>query len=125
MKCEFGKGTYFIGDICYALKESYYDMIWGEEYGYENGVFKIGKDKFVVANTAFGDGCFKGTDDREYGVDAGVIGVVPKKLWGPKEELSLGGGRVVRVKNKLVFKTDERGLFEINIDGKDIQIDTR
>jgi len=132
MKSIFGKGTYFIGDICYALDENIYDYIWGKKYEYENGEFKVGKSKFVVASTAYGDGCYEGTDGCEYGVDAGVIGIVPEVLWDEKrtdeEKPSMGfsmGGRVVEVKKELIFEVKKQGVFVITLDGKEFTINTR
>jgi hypothetical protein len=119
MKETFGKGEYFIGDICYALDDKIYDNIWGKVHGYKNGCFNVDKSKFVVSGTAHGDGCFMGSDGVKYGVDAGVIGVVPSILF-KKEDTSFHGGRLVKVKKELTFETDGKGLFRIVIDAKEL-----
>jgi len=125
IKTIFGKGTYFIGDICYALNEKIYDDIWGKKHGYRDGCFEVEKSSFVVARTAYGDGCYKGSDGVEYGVDAGVIGIVPKELWEKKSQnYPPTGGRIVTVKKVLSFQSDGKGLFEICIDGMDLIIET-
>jgi hypothetical protein len=131
MKSIFGKGRYFIGDICYALDENVYHKIWGDKFQFEDGEYLVGKTKFAVAGTAYGDGSYKGTDGIDYWVDAGCIGIVPEILWdkGRTEEETGGagfiaGGRIVDVKNKLSINADG-GLFKIFIDGKQLTINTR
>lgn len=114
MIAKFGKGKYFIGDICYALSEHNYDKIWGDKYHNECGEFLIGKDKFAVSQTAYGDGRYRGSDGWYYSVDAGVIGVVPKKLW--KQGKAPTGGRIIIAKKKLTFDTEECGVFVIHVD---------
>lgn len=124
----FGKGTYYIGDIGYVLKDSIYDHIWGDKCQYQSGTIKIksknGKhSKFVVDHTAYGDGGYKGSDGIIYGVDSGNIGVVPKTLWkGPSP--CCNSGRVVTVKNQLRFHSLD-GVFHIRFDDHSIIINTR
>ena len=74
--------TVFIGDICYALDDEIYHEKWGKGLNWEDGEIRThgngncGPVCAVVGSTAYGDGCYKGSDGIEYGVDAGVIGVV-------------------------------------------------
>ena len=37
MKCTLPPGRYYIGDICYALKNEIYDNIWGDKYDFSDG----------------------------------------------------------------------------------------
>lgn len=124
----YGKGVYFIGDICYALKDELYRKIWGKKHNYDDGTFSIGADKFSVAATADGDGCYLGSDGREYGVDAGVIGIVPMNLWENKTAKTVKRlsdcGRVVNVIDEMTFSACG-GIFKITIDGDELVIDTK
>lgn len=67
----------FIGDICYALDDEIYDNVWCDELGCKDGLIKV-ENKVVAAvgGTAHGDGLYYSADEREFPVDAGVIGIV-------------------------------------------------
>lgn len=127
MRAHFGKGTYYLGDICYVMKDEIYDKVWGKEYGYDDGSYNIEKTQFVVSSTAYGDGYYIDTKGRGYGVDAGVIGIVPKALWKCTEKEIKEGklGSILKIKNKLVFKVDKCGVFEIEADGERFTINTK
>jgi hypothetical protein len=75
-------GEYYIGDLCYALESEVYDTIFGSLGGYDSGLYqeKGTENFFLVDNTAYGDGLYHGTDGKEFGVDAGIIGICPKAL---------------------------------------------
>ncbi len=122
---SFGPGKYFVGDICYALDEKIYHETWGTKYEFNDGSYDVTDDfgvqsTFVVASTAYGDGCYVGSDEVEYGVDAGVIGIVPVALWKKDEPT---GGRIVVAKTSISFSA-LNGQFTIIVDGKTIKIDT-
>ena len=51
MKCTLLPGRYYIGDICYALKNDIYDNIWGDIYDYSEGKFEVENSVFAVAGT--------------------------------------------------------------------------
>ena len=118
---KFGPGTYFIGDICYALPEEIYDEVWGDKYGYENGSY----EGFAVHGTAYGDGCYLGSDGISYAVDAGVIGVtdITKGQRYDNQKLSRLG-KIVEVQKSLIMNCDEDGNFEFIVDGKHFEIIT-
>jgi len=85
-KITFDAGRYYIGDPCYVVTD---DEEW-EEIGAQTGWFgsepfagydenlflKKGKECWAES-TAWGDGCYQGSDGGEYWVDAGLIGIVP------------------------------------------------
>lgn len=125
-------GHIYIGDICYAMDNEIYDKFWGDEHNYIDGVFTYNGVKFGVYGTAYGDGCYYGSDNNAYGVDAGVIGVVPMELWGKDktiEELNRCG-RVVDI-SQVDFratgrgKTDKDGMFYITIGNEQLEINTK
>lgn len=104
------KGQYYVGDLCYALDKDIYDNVFGGKrysdglYQHENAVAF-----FMVAGTAFGDGTYKDTLGREYGVDAGIIGICPIEMAVKGTE----GGHVVTF-DKAFKVTFYGGLFEFD-----------
>jgi len=72
-------GSYYIGDICYVLEDKVYDGVFGS-YGYSSGLYTCKKGRFLVSGTYAGDGSYTGTDGFQYGVDAGIIGIVSEDL---------------------------------------------
>lgn len=77
-------GIYFFGDPCYAIDD---DKLWtevcdalysGQDEGAASGTLSNGTF-FAACNTHFGDGSYRGSDGYEYGVDAGLLGVVALK----------------------------------------------
>lgn len=114
---------FYIGDICYVLNDKLYHDFWGKEKGYKDGVYTAPGTglMFAVAGTAYGDGCFVDEDGYDYGVDAGVIGLVPVELIDKEHD---GDGRVVLCKGTARFDA-EGGCFVIDLpNGKTIHIDT-
>ena len=82
MKKEFylSAGNYVVGDPCYSVKSN---ENWKELLGEDNFKEGIGKleGEFVYAfNTSFGDGIYYDDFDVEYGVDSGLIGIMPFSL---------------------------------------------
>jgi hypothetical protein len=78
------KGSYVIGDPCYAVPNKEWDSLLQSCNYFESpiGYVKNGLQKFPVLafGTKWGDGCYRGTDGNEYPVDAGLIGLVPVEL---------------------------------------------
>ena len=74
-------GQYVIGDPCYAVPDDdWLPLLETCDYFRSPiGYVKDGIQKFAVLafGTKWGDGCYAGTDGREYGVDAGLLGLVP------------------------------------------------
>lgn len=119
----FGPGRYFIGDICYALPDEIYDEIWGDKYKYQDGCYL--EYGFATHGTAYGDGCYAGTDGVDYCVDAGNIGIVnitSQQRYDDQELSRLG--KVVDVKDSIIMNCDEMCTFEFTVDGKTFEIVT-
>ena len=70
---------YYVGDLCYVLDDTTYDELFGlvEDDCLTKGKFVTLKDgrKFFLGRTAHGDGGYFGSDDEQYGVDSGTIGI--------------------------------------------------
>ncbi len=79
----FPAGRYYLGDICYPIgNDPVYDKVWGEQFTYSDGIYQRSDGlTFAVAGTAYGDGEYRGSDAFRYGVDAGVIGIVPVAMF--------------------------------------------
>ena len=120
-----GKG-FFVGDICYVLSDALYRGVWGEKHEYQDGTFSDPKTGLLVAvaGTYLGDGCYNGSDDSMYPVDAGVIGLVPLELVDDEDD-AFEKGRVIGIPGTAHFE-GENGVFTIRApDGEEICIDTR
>ncbi len=122
-KAEFGAGTYFIGDPCYALRDDLYSK-WGSENNYDDGNYGY----FAVGSTMYGDGTYYDNyTRREYGVDAGILGVVNMQYADKKYDTDFLNklGQVITVKEKLTFEYDsEERSFNYQYDGNQIYIET-
>jgi hypothetical protein len=87
-------GTYYIGDLCYALYENLYDNVFGGLGGYSGGLYQKGESFFMVDSTAFGDGAYHGSDRFEYLVDAGIIGICSADIIDPDNHCATSGGKL-------------------------------
>ena len=112
-------GSYYIGDICYALNRTMYDKVFGGT-GYSSGLYTSKKGQFLVSNTYEGDGSYDGTDGFSYSVDACVIGIVSQDLIEGKPH----GGKVYNFPTGVNVTMDD-GLFIFNSEEFKFQINTR
>ena len=71
------RGKYYCGDLCYNLKDSIYDGVWGDKFGYKDGLYRRKTDGAVFGMFGTGgDGVFQDINSgEEYSVDAGHLGV--------------------------------------------------
>ena len=112
LKATLPKGSYYIGDLCYALSDDIYDKVFGGA-DYESGTYTCDKGSFMVDNTAYGDGAYMGNDGLEYCVDAGIIGIASVNICD-KEKFDamgdIGGGKVYTFNSDVSCKFG-RGIF--------------
>lgn len=75
-------GKYYVGDLCYDMKDIIYDDIWGKKFNYQIGLYRRKSDGAVFGMfSTGGDGLFKGRNTgEEYGVDAGILGIASSVL---------------------------------------------
>ena len=116
-------GTYFVGDPCYAIPDDEwmpYLEHGGDNYKIEGMVITLKRDRLVASvNTAFGDGVYEGSDGNNYGVDAGLLGVVSILPGDNIEELQrLGTTRIFE--EPFTVSYDTHGMVHIGY----ISIDT-
>jgi len=126
MKHNFSAGKYWLGDPCYVVKDEDWNVV-GEETGWfgsdshnekskdYNGLFYYGGMKCFANSTRYGDGVFTDNENREYGVDAGLLGILPLEICNG----DLRGGNVVEFENDFVVTWNE-GHFEFG----DVVIET-
>ena len=117
-------GKYYIGDLCYVLGDDVYDKVFGEK-DYKPGLYRQagGKNFFLVDTTAYGDGLYRGSDQREFAVDAGIIGITPVSCM----EKNDGGGQIYtftdpvtcRFVNGVFFFTSNMDSLVIDTTGGD------
>ena len=125
------KGKYYFGDICYIMDEEVYHKVWGDKLGFADGKHDVdfvdSKGKrwvgtFVVEGTAYGDGCYKGVH-MEYGVDAGVLGLVPESLWNPESAAGKHDGMIFTAKSTVTFEAGD-GKFRVDCKGFNEYVNT-
>lgn len=76
-------GEYYVSDPCYCFNDDTWPKIgeltnWWEDE--EKPVFEYKGKACLAFSTAHGDGCFTDNQGREYGVDAGMIGLIPVEV---------------------------------------------
>ncbi len=115
---------FYIGDICYVLNDDIYDGIWGKIGQYQDGEYATGGgNKFAMASTAYGDGCYDDDYGNVYGVDAGVLGLVPLELVAKQNGVQWGAVFEGEGEATMVAKDGE---FEFTLpNGRKIKIDTK
>jgi hypothetical protein len=106
-------GQYVLGDPCYAVPDDDW-MPLLESCNYFNnpiGSVKDGMQKFFVLafGTKWGDGCYAGSDGKEYPVDAGLLGLVPVEL---VKDLSEHIGNIVRFDKDTLCVDDGSGKLK-------------
>jgi hypothetical protein len=74
-------GTYYVGDLCYVMHPQWKEvcnlMFATDGRGVLNGEFNLANGvRFAVSSTAYGDGTYFDRQDRQYPVDAGLIGCI-------------------------------------------------
>jgi hypothetical protein len=97
-------GTYFLGDPCYIIS---HDAGWMElldSCGYFDGspVGEVHGCEVLAFGTKYGDGVYFDQLGRAFGVDAGLIGLVPVQPWEHEVRKALGDGL-----GKLVVFTED------------------
>jgi hypothetical protein len=75
-------GRYYIGDLCYAMKDEVYQDIWCSKFRNEDGVYKNTHGAHFAMRGTSWDGDFQ-SDSKTYTVDAGHIGIAHESLCTP------------------------------------------
>ena len=87
-------GRYYLGDPCYVIRDKdWMPLLENCDY-FRNPVGKVGGHEILAFGTKHGDGSFVDQHKNEYGVDAGLIGLVPVAYGGKHDH----GNREVEFK---------------------------
>jgi len=125
-------GKYYIGDPCYLFGDSW-DKVLGdtkffgldEKPSRDGGLFKIFGHDIFVCSTAYGDGVYSDQDCYMYGVDAGLIGILPYELIKIDNKVSDDDvneyGRVIEFQTDFECSMPQRGVMDFG----GVEIDTR
>lgn len=117
-------GTYYIGDLCYALPRDVYDKVFGDLGGYQSGYYFKGADFFMMAGTAYGDGEYRGSDGNRFCVDAGIIGIAPISICDMRGGTRISGGHIYTFSRPVNCRFGG-GVFDFYEDGyRTLRIDT-
>jgi len=109
----------WIGDPCYVLQDELWDDVCdqifkgGKETGHVITVNYKGNDlSFIQCGTAYGDGCFSSQTGFEYGVDAGILAIVPEELIHDDYNLDDSLGKLFEIEtDNISLQTDGKGTF--------------
>lgn len=117
------KKGFYVGDLCYAMKDEVYDRVWGDLYNYEDGAFEVPAyhTYFIVSGTAYGDGYYSSLSGANYPVDAGIIGICPLEMCDEDKLKKLGGmGQIFKASGvyDAVVERDSEGTISIRVDGE-------
>ena len=123
----FPAGKYWIGDPCYAIKnENWSKMIdetgcFGLELeipvkNWDNGFYEYNGEICFTDGTRYGDGCYSDNFGNGYGVDAGMIGILPI---GACDGGSMDGGNIIQFDHPFIPRAKD-GVFKFG----HIEIDT-
>lgn len=107
---KFQPGTYYVGDPCYVIADDKWDEFLEPYWATCGGEFMFAGHQVAAYSTAHGDGVYFDQDGNQYGVDAGMIGVIPMELVTKRsaaevQKLQLGAF----IEFKEPFSTEEDG----------------
>lgn len=99
-------GTYYLGDPCYAVPDSEWGSLLDSTdcFGNPEGFLSDGT-RVVAFGTYYGDGEYYDQFGRDYGVDAGLIGLIP---WN--DAFAGVGGHKVEF-DRDVFADEDHGIL--------------
>lgn len=127
-KAILAPGKYYVGDLCYVigrnrtkdkddwmefLEESYWKVATDTCAG---GPVEYKGHKGFAAYTYFGDGCYFDEEGNEFGVDAGMIGIIPVEACEVPEDQMNSLGHVFEFKKPIHCFRDEHGVFSFDSD---------
>jgi hypothetical protein len=120
---RFKAGNYYVGDISYVLPDSDYELILEESNFFNLKTSHQWNGKYhgypiFVGSASYGDGVYEDNYDRQYYVDAGIIGIISVDALVNKSNFELGN--LIEFENDFQVSYDN-GIFRFG----DIVIDTK
>ncbi|MDZ4196667.1 MAG: hypothetical protein U1C51_05380 [Candidatus Izemoplasmatales bacterium] len=121
----FKSGKYYVGDVCYVLPESDYDLMLEKSNYFNLKTTHQWSGKYrgypiFVASTSYGDGIYEDNYGREYYVDAGGIGIVSAEALVVISKSKIELGNLIEFENDFIVSYDD-GIFSFG----DVVIDTK
>jgi len=114
---ELPAGEYYVGDLCYVMHDEWDEVcdLTIDVNECINGVFTLKNGtQFALYGTAYGDGTYLDSGNREYGVDSGTLGcVLVSKVDYKNKSNDLSGGKIINFETS--FTTGYMGEDEQEI----------
>lgn len=115
-------GVYWIGDPCYIMSDDKW-QVWLDEVKEADNTMSGEVDGLLCIglHTEWGDGTYNDQYGNEYGVDAGMIGIIPAEGVAITD---MDSGHFFDFKTDFVVKREDKGLLvfghvQIVTDGSD------
>jgi len=71
------RGKYYIGDPCYIFDKSWDKILDDTDHFNDGKIVTLFGKECIAGSTAHGDGVYLDNYNREYAVDAGLVGAIP------------------------------------------------
>jgi hypothetical protein len=108
-------GKYVLGDPCYAVPQELWSDACDTSDCFTRPIGIVSRDgtrhKVLGFSTKWGDGVYRGSNGFEYGVDAGLIGLVPWEL--AKDNFDPDLSTIIEFDRDVVV-TNEDGYMNFN-----------
>jgi len=108
MGITFKAGKYWIGDPCYAVKDENWVSLLKRTNYLDDGEFEYNNQRCFASGTSYGDGEYQDNLGNSYGVDAGLIGIMPLEACDGDY---LDGGNIIDFNEDFEIDYDN-GIFE-------------
>jgi hypothetical protein len=108
-------GKYYIGDPCYVFNDETWDTLIEKHWdSMRHGeIFELNGQQLWMHSTKFGDGVYDDQNGTEYGVDAGLLGIVPIALI--EDPAGEENGTVLEFQRSVVVSYDNGTFYIGNI----------
>lgn len=107
-------GKYYLGDPCYSVpKEKWMEWLEAADYKNESHVLvaELEGRKVIGFCTAYGDGVYQDQFGRLYGVDAGLIGLVPVEV-ADNRYSGESSGRIIEFAEPFECSKSKKGVLK-------------
>lgn len=77
LKVAIPAGKYILGDPCYTIRDEHWMPLLNDSNFFESPTGTVAGTQVIAFGTKYGDGTYDASNGHSYGVDAGLIGLVP------------------------------------------------
>jgi len=111
----FPAGEYYLGDICYCFAhgtESWRELLDSCK-SFNDSVGILNNTKVLGFHTKYGDGSYDDNEGHSYGVDSGLIGLVPIELIEDNSTFRQNSecGRIVKFEEEFKCSNNDGRLY--------------